>query len=220
LIAAIREAGGPAFDPAVPILAFARRITGYKRPHLLLDDPDRLAEIARQHPFQVVFAGKAHPRDEGGKELVARLHNEIQHLRTAIPMAFLAGYDITLARKLVSGADIWLNTPQPPLEASGTSGMKAALNGVPSLSVLDGWWVEGCIEGVTGWAIGAEGDAPETHGKALLDKLEGTVLPLFHRDPGGWARVMKGAISKVGAVFTSHRMMRRYAAEAYLSSGG
>ena len=108
--------------------------------------------------------GKAHPRDEGGKALIARLYAEIQRLRGAVPMAFLPGYDIALARKLVSGADAWLNTPQPPLEASGTSGMKAALNGVPSLSVLDGWWVEGCIEGITGWAIGAEGDAPESHG--------------------------------------------------------
>ena len=125
-----------------------------------------------------------------------------------------------MARKLVSGADVWLNTPQPPLEASGTSGMKAALNGVPSLSVLDGWWLEGCIEGVTGWAIGAEGDAPETHGTSLMNKLEEAVLPFFHDDPAGWARVMKGAISKVGAVFTSHRMMRRYAAEAYLDRHG
>ena len=220
LIATIREAGGPAFDPAVPILAFARRMTGYKRPHLLLDDPERLVAMARRQPLQVVFAGKSHPRDDGGKELITRLHDDIQRLCGTIPIAFLPGYDIALARKLVSGADIWLNTPQPPLEASGTSGMKAALNGMPSLSVLDGWWVEGCIEGVTGWAIGTEGDAPETHGKALLDKLEGTVLPLFHRDPAGWTRVMKGTISKVGAVFTSHRMMRRYAAEAYLSCAG
>jgi len=98
--------------------------------------------------------------------------------------------------------------------------MKAALNGVPSLSVLDGWWVEGCIEGVTGWAIGAEGDAPEAHGAALLDKLEKAVLPLLHDEPQGWARVMKGAIAKAGAVFTSHRMMRRYAAEAYLGRHG
>ena len=148
------------------------------------------------------------------------MYGDIQRLRGAIPMAFLPDYDIALARKLVSGADVWLNTPQPPLEASGTSGMKAALNGVPSLSVLDGWWVEGCIEGVTGWAIGKEGDAPETHGGPLYEKLEGTVLPLFHRDPTGWTRVMKGAISKVGAVFTAHRMMRRYAAEAYLSCAG
>jgi glycogen phosphorylase len=220
LLATIRTAGGPALDPALPILAFARRMTGYKRPHLLLGDLDRLAGIARKQPFQVVFAGKAHPRDEGGKAFIARLQEDIQRLRGAVLMAFLPGYDFALARKLVAGADIWLNTPQPPLEASGTSGMKAALNGVPTLSVLDGWWVEGCIEGVTGWAIGAEGDDPSIHGRALLDKLDGTVLPLFHRDPAGWARVMKGAISKVGAVFTSHRMMRRYAAEAYLSCGG
>ena len=176
--------------------------------------------MARRQPFQVIFAGKAHPRDEGGKDLIARLYGDIERLRGAVPMALLPGYDIALARRLVSGADLWLNTPQPPLEASGTSGMKAALNGVPSLSVLDGWWVEGCIEGITGWAIGKEGDAPETHGKALYEKLEGTVLPLFHRDPTGWTRVMKGAISKVGAVFTSHRMMRRYAPEAYLSCAG
>ena len=97
------------------------------------------------------------------------MYGDIERLRGAVPMAFLPDYDIALARKLVSGADLWLNTPQPPLEASGTSGMKAALNGVPSLSVLDGWWVEGCIEGVTGWAIGKEGDAPESHGKALYD---------------------------------------------------
>ena len=160
-------------------------MTGCKRPHLLLDDPVRLVAMARRQPLQVVFAGKGHPRDDGGKELIARLYKEIQRLDGAVPIAFLPGYDIALARELVSGADLWLNTPQPTLEASGTSGMKAALNGVPSLSVLDGWWVEGCIEGVTGWAIGKEGDAPETHGKALYDKLESTVLPLFHPDPNG-----------------------------------
>jgi starch phosphorylase len=220
LLAAIRDAGGPILDPELPVLAFARRMTGYKRPHLLLDDPDRLVAIAQHYPFQVVFAGKAHPQDSGGKDLIARLHSDMHRLKGKVALAFLHGYDFALARKLVSGADIWLNTPQPPLEASGTSGMKAALNGVPSLSVLDGWWLEGCIEGVTGWAIGVEGDAPESHGAALMNKLEGTVLPLFHDNPAGWSQVMKGAISKVGAVFTSHRMMRRYAAEAYLGRGG
>jgi glycogen phosphorylase len=219
LLAALRDAGGPALDPALPILAFARRMTGYKRPHLLLDDPDRLVAIVQRHPFQVVFAGNAHPQDPGGKDLIARLHADMRRLEGKVALAFLPGYDFAMARKLVAGADVWLNTPQPPLEASGTSGMKAALNGVPSLSVLDGWWVEGCIEGETGWAIGAEGDAPEAHGAALMNKLEATVLPLFHGDPAGWSRVMKGAISKVGAVFTSHRMMRRYAAEAYLGRG-
>jgi starch phosphorylase len=182
----------------------------------LLDDLDRLVAIVQRYRFQIVFAGQALPQDDGGKDLIARLHADMYRLKGKITLAFLPGYDFALACKLVSGADVWLNTPQPPLEASGISGMKAALNGVPSLSVLDGWWLEGCIEGVTGWAIGAEGDAPETHGPSLMDKLEGAVLPLFHDDPIGWARVMKGAISKVGAVFTSHRMMRCYAAEAYL----
>jgi starch phosphorylase len=220
LLATIRQVTGVSFDPDMPILGFARRMTSYKRPHLLFDDLDRLTAIARHQPLQVVFAGKAHPHDDGGKALIARIHDDIQRLRGSVPVAFLPGYDFLLAQKLVSGTDVWLNTPEPPYEASGTSGMKAALNGVPSLSVLDGWWVEGCIEGVTGWAIGAESDVPDTHGKALLDKLEGVVLPLFYRDLAGWARVMKGAISKVGAVFTSHRMMRRYAAEAYLGRGG
>jgi starch phosphorylase len=122
-----------------------------------------------------------------------------------------------LALELTAGSDVWLNTPQRPLEASGTSGMKAALNGVPQLSVLDGWWVEGCIEGVTGWAIGddvaaANGD----DGTALFDKLEHVVLPLHATDRAGWIALMKGAITKNASFFNSHRMMRRYAAEAYL----
>ena len=114
---------------------------------------------------------------------------------------------------MVSGADIWLNTPQPPLEASGTSGMKAALNGVPNLSVLDGWWVEGHMEGVTGWAIG-NGDPGSSDAASLYDKLEHVVLPLYAaRD--GWVGIMKGAISRKASLFHSHRMMRRYAADAY-----
>ncbi len=216
LIGAIRDKGGSELDPKLPILSFARRMTSYKRPNLLLDDLDRLSAISRSFPLQIVYSGKAHPRDEGGKELIAQIHAEILRMQGIVPIAFVPGYNFALARKLVAGADVWLNTPQPPMEASGTSGMKAALNGVPSLSVLDGWWVEGCIEGVTGWAIGRDGDAATDHQAALMDTLEHTVLPLFHNDSVGWTRVMKGAISKAGAVFTSHRMMRRYAAEAYL----
>jgi starch phosphorylase len=119
-----------------------------------------------------------------------------------------------IARYLVQGVDVWLNNPRRPLEASGTSGMKAAFNGVPSLSVLDGWWIEGCIEGGTGWGIEsavADGDAG-----ALYDKLQNVVLPLYRDDRGGWLRVMKGAISRNASYFNSHRMMRRYATEAYL----
>ena len=126
------------------------------------------------------------------------------YLRQELDAAGLPGYDVILARKLVSGADLWLNTPQPPLEASGISGMKAALNGVPSLSVLDGWWVDGCIEGITGWAIGTEGAAPETHGKALFDKLESTVLPLFHRDLNGTRYEGRDQQGRCGLHLPSH----------------
>lgn len=214
----VRRSTGRALDPALPTLVFARRMTGYKRPGLLLEIPERLVRIARDLPFQVVFAGKAHPRDEGGKAAIAEVEEAGRRLAGAVPVVFVPGYDFALARTLVAGADVWLNTPRPPLEASGTSGMKAALNGVPSLSVPDGWWVEGCIEGVTGWSIGDPGTPATAHAEALLDKLERSVLPLFHRDRPGWARLMAGTISKSGAVFTSHRMMRRYAAEAYLGS--
>ena len=217
LIARVRDLSGRDFDPATPTLVFARRMTGYKRPDLLLQDEDRLIRIAERSPFQVIYAGKAHPRDQGGQDAISRLIEASHRLSGKVPLVFLPGYDFTLAKTLVAGADIWLNTPVPPLEASGTSGMKAALNGVPSLSVLDGWWVEGCIEGVTGWAVG-DPATPDAHATALLDKLEHVILPLF-RDRDAWAKLMTGTIAKSGAVFTSHRMMRRYASEAYLTSG-
>ncbi|TLU70827.1 alpha-glucan family phosphorylase [Lichenicoccus roseus] len=216
LLDAVYRATGRTLSPDLPTIVFARRMTGYKRADLLLADPERLARIARDAPFQVLYAGKAHPQDGEGRSLIGRIQEASRRLSHDLPIVFVPGYDFALAKLLVAGADVWLNTPLPPLEASGTSGMKAALNGVPSLSVLDGWWLEACIEGVTGWAIG-DPAAPDTHAGILLDKLEHTVLPLF-RDREAWARLMMGAISKSGAVFTSHRMMRRYAAEAYLGS--
>jgi glycogen phosphorylase len=156
LLALIKARSGLDMRPEVPLIGFARRMTGYKRPDLLFTDIERLTALARQHPFQLVFAGKAHPRDEPGKRLIEHLNQHIRQLSNVIPMAFLPDYDMAIAAALVAGADIWLNTPLPPLEASGTSGMKAAFNGLLNLSVLDGWWVEACIEGVTGWAIGAD----------------------------------------------------------------
>ena len=200
-----------ALDPDVPILGFARRMTAYKRPDLLFTDIERLRSIAAEYPFQVVLAGKAHPRDAEGKSVIVSLYEHARRLAGCIRVMFLPDYDMALAQLLVSGSDIWVNTPLPPLEASGTSGMKAAFNGVPSLSVLDGWWVEGCIEGVTGWSA----NDPET----LYSKLHHVLLPLLYKrskEPGTWADVMKGAISKNAAYFNSHRMMRRYATEAYL----
>lgn len=164
-----------------------------------------------------MFAGKAHPRDGSGKGAIERLHAVGRELAHAIPTVFLPDYDMDLALHLVSGADVWLNTPLRPLEASGTSGMKAALNGVPQLGVLDGWWIEGCIEGVTGWAIGGPSEsANEDDARSLYKKLEQEVLPLYHEDRPGWIAVMKSAIAKSASMFNSHRMMRRYASEAYV----
>ncbi len=197
-------------------LCFARRMTGYKRPDLLFSDLDRLRRIAAVHPLQIVIAGKAHPHDVEGKRLIEILHRHIADLQPDLPAAYLPDYDMDMAKLMVAGADAWLNTPLPPLEASGTSGMKAAFNGVPSISVLDGWWIEGCIEGVTGWGIGSAQDAASSHGTILYDKLERQVLPLFYGDRSGWMKVMKGAIRHNAAMFNSHRMMRRYATDAYL----
>jgi starch phosphorylase len=213
LLERIKAVSGIAFDPDVAVLGFARRMTAYKRPDLLFCDPGRLRQIHSAHPFQIVLAGRAHPHDAEGKRLIEQLHRHARELADAIRVVFLPDYDMATARLLVSGSDVWLNTPLPPLEASGTSGMKAAFNGVPSLSVRDGWWVEGCVEGVTGWTIE---DAP-----SLYTLLEQTVLPLYYADPApgassGWLAVMKGAIAKNAALFNSHRMMRRYATEAYL----
>jgi starch phosphorylase len=200
----------------LPVLVFARRMTGYKRPELLFSDLDRLRAIAARFPFQILVAGKAHPQDGAGKELIRALHDHARQLQGAVPMAFLPGYDMALARTMVAGADVWLNTPLPPLEASGTSGMKAALNGGLNLSVLDGWWIEAWEEGVTGWAVGRDGEAARDHAGHLYEQLEQAVLPLLHGDAARRAWMMKQAISRIGGRFHSQRMMRRYAAEAYL----
>jgi starch phosphorylase len=221
LIERVQARTGVTLDPAAPILGFARRMTAYKRPDLLFTDLERLKAIARARPFQVVLAGKAHPRDEGGKRLIEQLHRHIRELAGSVSVAYLPDYDLDTALAMVSGSDLWLNTPLPPLEASGTSGMKAAFNGVPSLSVLDGWWVEGCIEGVTGWSVGSATEVGhEADARALYDKLEQVVLPLYYGQLGaadGWVRVMQGAIAKNASFFNSHRMMRRYATEAYIT---
>jgi len=207
---------GIALSRSRPLLGFARRMTAYKRPELLFSDLRRLRGIAARTPLQIVVAGKAHPKDSDGKESIARVHAALRALAPEVTGVYMADYDMSMAQLLVAGVDVWINTPQPPLEASGTSGMKAAMNGVPSLSVLDGWWAEGCIEGVTGWAIG-DGRPESAIGDAtsLYEKLEQVVLPRY-QDPAAWTKVMKGAISRNGSLFNSHRMMRRYASEAYL----
>ncbi len=218
LIESVKSRCGVTLHPKVPILGFARRMTAYKRPDLLFSDVARLRQIAAQWPFQLVLAGKAHPRDMPGKQLIETLHRHIRDLAGTITVVFLQNHDMDMALELVAGVDVWLNTPLRPLEASGTSGMKAAFNGVPNLSILDGWWLEGCIEGVTGWSIGDS--SVESNGQdtvALYDKLEQVVLPLYYyAERARWIAVMKGAIAKNASYFNSHRMMRRYVTEAYL----
>jgi starch phosphorylase len=196
-------------------IGFARRMTDYKRPGLLFADLERLKAIARRVPMQVIVSGKAHPHDEAGKHHIASLHEFARALEGILPVVFVPDYRLELARRLVAGADLWLNTPQPPMEASGTSGMKAALNGVPSLSVLDGWWLEGWEEGVTGWAIGEDGAGDASrHAASLYAKLEEQVLPAS-ASAARWAAIMKSTIARNGSYFNSHRMIRRYVSEAY-----
>jgi starch phosphorylase len=209
---------GKRLDPDLPLLGFARRMTAYKRPDLLFSDLQRLKAIAARHPFQLIFAGKSHPSDGAGKGLIRFIHEKIAELAPEVTAVFLPNYDMALAKVLVPGVDVWLNTPEPPLEASGTSGMKAAANGVLNLSVLDGWWLEACVEGTTGWAIGTDGasGAGSASAAELYEKLEHHVLPLYVNDRARWIFMMKESIGKIACYFNTHRMMRRYAAEAYL----
>lgn len=204
-------------------IGFARRVATYKRADLLFQDIERLKSIAsKAGPLQVVYAGKAHPQDQGGKELIQRIFQLKESLKNDIKIAYLENYDLELGKTITSGVDLWLNTPQPPLEASGTSGMKAALNGVPSLSILDGWWIEGCIEGVTGWSIGENGRVTEEAGDrskdafSLYEKLEQIVVPQFYHDRDGYIDVMRHAIALNGAFFNTHRMVLQYVLKAYL----
>ncbi|WP_457089846.1 alpha-glucan family phosphorylase [Microvirga sp. P5_D2] len=216
LLALLRSRVGIGLDPDSPVLSFARRMTGYKRPNLLFAEVGRLRALHRRFSLQIIVAGKAHPRDEGGKALIQEITGHARHARD-VPIIFIPNYDMEMAKTLVAGSDIWLNTPLPPLEASGTSGMKAALNGVLNLSTLDGWWLEACEEGITGWSIDhpPEG-ATADHARVLYDKLETVVLPLYTQDRSRWIWMMKQTISRIGPIFNSQHMMRRYASEAYL----
>jgi len=216
-----RETGGR-MDVDVLTIGFARRATTYKRGDLLFTDIERLRSISlKAGSFQIVYAGKAHPQDQAGKELIKRIFQTKEQLKHDVKIAYLENYDMELGKMITSGVDLWLNTPQPPMEASGTSGMKAALNGVPSFSVLDGWWIEGCIEGVTGWSIGeARRDTEESSNwskdaSSLYDKLEHIILPLFYQDRDRFVDVMRNSIAINGSFFNTHRMMQEYVLKAY-----
>jgi starch phosphorylase len=219
LIQSVNHETNVGMDTDVLTLGFARRATVYKRADLLFADIERLKSIAvTAGALQVVYAGKAHPQDQGGKELIKRIFQAKEALKPHIKIAYMQNYDMDLGKLMTAGVDVWLNTPQPPLEASGTSGMKAALNGVPSLSVLDGWWIEGRIEGITGWAIGQDGREGGDRSKvvsSLYDKLEQVVLPLFYHERERFLEVMVHAIALNGSFFNTHRMMQQYVLKAY-----
>ncbi|MEO6596820.1 MAG: alpha-glucan family phosphorylase [Planctomycetota bacterium] len=220
LVEKVRSSCGVELDPTLLTIGFARRATEYKRTDLVFHDLDRLRAIAHgAGGLQFVFAGKAHPHDAGGKRLIQSVVEAGRALGDQVRVVYLPNYDMDLARVMVAGCDVWLNTPRKPLEASGTSGMKAAANGVPHLSVLDGWWLEGHIEGVTGWAIGTR----DTHSAAdaedaseLYDKLDSTIAPMFYGDPRAWAEVMRHVIAINASYFHTRRMVQNYASTAYL----
>jgi starch phosphorylase len=218
LIDFVNRQSNAGLDVETLTLGFGRRAAMYKRGDLIFENIERRRKIARERgKLQLVFAGKAHPRDNEGKLLIQRIVQTGRSLSPEIAVIYLPNYDMRLARLMTAGVDVWLNTPQPPLEASGTSGMKAALNGVPSLSVLDGWWIEGCIEGITGWGISSDGrsDDRSRDANALYDRLETLVVPLYYRDRQRFIDVMRHAVALNGSFFNTQRMVQQYVLKAY-----
>ncbi|HYD02849.1 MAG TPA: alpha-glucan family phosphorylase [Alphaproteobacteria bacterium] len=227
LIEEVNKLTGINLDPLRFTIGYARRFTEYKRPDLLLNDIAKLKQVAdRVGDIQIIYAGKAHVQDYKGKELIKKIiqiAKEINAENSKIKIVFIPNYDMLIARKLVAGCDIWLNTPQRPLEASGTSGMKAALNGVPQASTLDGWWIEGCIENTTGWSLGPHPQDPgfkedsnmDDESRDLYNKLEFNIIPTFYGNKDKWADIMKHCIAINASFFNSYRMAQQYIANAY-----
>ncbi|MCU1322294.1 MAG: alpha-glucan phosphorylase [Acidobacteriaceae bacterium] len=215
LLAAVATRTGQHFDPNVLTLGFARRVATYKRANLLFTDPARLVAIAEKiSGLQILFAGKAHPADTAGKGLIRDVFAEAAHLNSsALKIVYLENYDWALGALLTQGVDVWVNTPRRPYEASGTSGMKAALNGVPSLSILDGWWIEGCAENTTGWAI-EDGETEEVEADSLYSKLENSIAPMY-ANPAAWATMQRHCIALNGTFFNTHRMLGQYFTNSY-----
>jgi starch phosphorylase len=215
LFATVKQRTGVELDPDVLTLGFARRVATYKRATLLFHSPERLVEIAeRIGGLQILYAGKSHPADNAGKALIREVFADAEKLNNpSLRIIYLENYDWDLGEQLTGGVDVWLNTPLRPYEASGTSGMKAALNGVPSLSVLDGWWIEGCAENITGWAI-PDGDDETTEADSLYQKLEHSIAPCF-ADKACWAELRRHCIAMNGSFFNTHRMLGQYVANAY-----
>lgn len=224
LLDEVKRRTGVALQPNVMTIGFARRSTTYKRADMVFTDIQRLRSIVRHvGPVQFVYAGKAHPQDGYGKEIIRHIFQAGQELGDDLTVVYLENYGMDLGALLTSGCDLWLNNPMRPLEASGTSGMKAALNGVPSLSVLDGWWIEGCFEGATGWSIGDDARLPQDPARDIEElylKLERTVLPMFYGMPYAYASVMRNAIALNGSHFNTQRMVLEYVQNAYTRPAG
>ncbi|HYL11615.1 MAG TPA: alpha-glucan family phosphorylase [Terriglobales bacterium] len=220
LLECVNKDGAGEMKAEVLTIGFARRATAYKRADLLFTDIERLKKVAASAGLQLIYAGKAHPSDQDGKLLIQRIFRLKEELKDYINITFLANYDLELAKLMTAGVDLWLNTPQPPLEASGTSGMKAALNGIPSLSILDGWWLEGLIEGITGWAIGdrnrQESASSRTQdANSLYAQLEKKIIPIFYQNRDRYIDIMRHAIAVNGSFFNTQRMLQQYVLSAY-----
>ncbi len=218
----VHEKTGVLLDRDVLTIGFARRATAYKRADLLFTDIARLKKIAQEAGrIQIIYAGKAHPRDESGKALIRRIVKVSKDLADTISIVYMENYNFDLGMLMTSGVDIWLNTPKRPQEASGTSGMKATLNGVINFSVLDGWWIEGHREGITGWAIGprpseAGAGTDQADVKDLYDKLEKVIVPTYYQKRDAWIHMMIDGLSLNGSFFNTNRMMLQYVSSAYL----
>lgn len=211
-------------DNDILTIGYARRAAAYKRPNLIFYDINRLIKMNQDvGKMQIIFAGKAHPSDDDGKERIRRIHDRIKELSGEIKIVYLANYDMNLAKKMTSGVDVWLNTPQRPREASGTSGMKACHNGVLNLSVFDGWWLEGYIKDVTGWGIGPKPtDVIEdleadnaVDANDLYNKLEKEIIPMFYNNKPKWMNLVRHNIALNASFFNTHRMIQQYITNAY-----
>lgn len=223
LLAYVREKTGVDLDENTLTIGFARRATAYKRANLLFSDIDRLRKIGQESgALQIIYAGKAHPRDIPGKELIKQIFQAKMKLAGDIEVIYLENYDLHLGALMTAGVDLWLNTPQPPLEASGTSGMKACLNGVPNLSVLDGWWVEGHLEGLTGWAIeentsNQKDEVKPGEAEVIYEKLETKIIPIYYKRKSQFIDIMAHCIAINGSFFNTQRMMQEYVLNAYFT---
>ena len=223
LLSYIEDKNDKKLDKNIFTIGFARRFATYKRPTLLFQNIQKLLDIHKNvGNLQIVYAGKAHPNDTAGKEKIQKIHNLIKELEGEIKIVFLENYDMEVGKLITSGVDLWLNNPIPPKEGSGTSGMKAAHNGIPQISTLDGWWLEGLISGETGWGIGQKetnkdpNQLFEEHAKDLYEKLEREIIPVYYDDRDKWIEIMKKSIAINAPFFNSNRMLLEYVQKTYL----